>query len=119
MNELVPTGDRNNKGQFVKGNSATTTNRYGKFNRCLTPTALRHAMISCVKPKDIKNATKKLIEMMEDPNPKIRLGAIELLFNRVFGAPSQKMDLEVSQVQDVYTDMTEEQIRELLAQRVA
>jgi hypothetical protein len=71
-------GGRDSCGRFTKGNSGGKGNPYAK-----QVAQLRAAMMKAVTKKDIQDIVKALVAQAKTGNPR----AIDLLLNRVFGAP--------------------------------
>jgi hypothetical protein len=54
-------------------------------------------------------AARRLVELLDDPDPVIRLKAIDMLQNRIYGRPAQQMDKHVTQ-----TNVQQEHLRVLM-----
>lgn len=89
-------GERDPRGRFAKGNRGGTGNPYAK-----QVAELRKSMMKAVTKRDMQQIVEKLIAKAKAGD----LRAVDLLLNRIFGAPVAA-DV-MAQIEELETEITE------------
>jgi hypothetical protein len=88
-------GDRDAQGRFAKGNRS---GRGNPLNR--RAQKLRSTLLKSVKPSDLKKVLEKMIELATEGD----VQAAKLIFDRIFGSPSQSVEAQVKSDVTTNTD---------------
>lgn len=105
--------NKDNKGRFVKGNTAAKGNGARRFTTTL------QAFIR--DNETVNEAAKRLHDIIINPetSTKDALSAITILFNTVIIPVSKDVELDIAESQNVSVDELLSDVRELLHERVS
>lgn len=78
-------------GRFQKGNPGGPGNPLAAKVQ-----VVRAALFDAVTADDVQQAARRLVALAVDPDPKVSLDAIQLLFDRLIGKPTESIALDVT-----------------------
>ncbi len=118
MNALETYNGRLPDGRFSKGNGFSK----GRANPIAAQVYdLKSAMLTACTPEQVTACTQRLLALCMDPDKKIALQAIGLLFDRLLGKPKEEITVETTTAQHQrpidlmeYAEAEREQIRATL-----
>lgn len=111
MNGVI---ERNLKGQFLPGN---TTSKLGGNPTVKDVTRLKYAFTHVFTTEDVQALARELLDLcLSATDPKVKLAAIELLLNRLFGKPKEHVELTAGPPADLapYSSDQLEAVRKIL-----